>query len=226
LIEKVDSLFLYPGRLFMSANRRRKLILDPIEENAEEEDIEFLNVRGECETVFSAFSVFFDVSGLLHLIVSGCAIAYLLILTATDDFSEWARFFCRLSQAADYFFYVVTVVLFVSTFSMTALLIQINSRSTLAKMALGVSAAFQAIALAVTTYCIPMSIMARRSVDDFGEWYTSALAQESGMRILCNRYRPAIIFKLVCLVVTGPIVSFFMSRIRSPTFNTIFTRVR
>jgi hypothetical protein len=209
----------------MSANRRRKLLLEPITADSEEEDIELLGIKSECQIVFSSFGVFFDAAGVLHLIVCGCAIAYMLILTSTNEFSVWARFFSRLSQAADYFFYVMTFILFVSTFSMTALLVQIKSRNTLALVSLGASAVLQAVALVINTYCIPMSIMVRRSVDEWGEWYASPMAEAPGKAALYDGYRPVIIFRLVCVAVTGPVVSFFQSRIRSRTFYNVFTRL-
>jgi hypothetical protein len=149
----------------------------------------------------------------------------MMILTATDDFTEWARFFCRLSKNADYLFYVLTFVLFVSTASMTALLVQINTRITLAVLAFGASAALEGLSLAITTYCIPMSLMARRSVDEFGDWFLAPLAVENARPVLYGAYRSAIIVRMVCIAIPAPIVAFFMSRIRAPTFATVFARM-
>jgi hypothetical protein len=208
----------------MSANRRRKLLVDHANVDSDEEDAELLLLRDECQAIFSLFGIFFDIIAVSHLFVAGCAIGYMIILTATDDFGEWARFFCRLSQSADYFFYVLTFFLFVGTASMTALLIQISSQISLVLVALGASALLEAISLTITIYCIPMSLMVHRSVDEFGEWYLSPLA-ENARPVLYGSYRSAIFVRLICVAIAGPVVSFFMSRIRAPTIATVFARM-
>jgi hypothetical protein len=209
----------------MSANRRRKLLLEQTDLDSDKQDLHLLNLKTECQAVLAPFGLFFDISALLHLIVCGCSIGYIMILASTDDFSEWAQFFCYLSQPADYFFYVLTFILFISTSVMTILLIQINFQNLMAKVVLAGSAGLQAIALLVTTYCIPMSIMIRRSVNEFGDWYHSPLAEDSAKKVLYNGYRGAIIFRLVCIAITGPLVAFVMSMIRSVTFQAIFAKM-
>jgi hypothetical protein len=188
-------------------------------------DIQLCNLRAECKAFLSPFGIFDYISALLHLIVCGCSIAYIPILTSTGTFAEWAQFFCDLSEPADYIFYVVTFILFVSTSAMMALLIQIKLQNTFAMVALGASAVLQAAALVVTTYCIPMSIMVRRSVDEFGDWFHSPLAEEFGTRLLYNGYRGAIIFRSVCIAITGPVVAFVMTIIRSVMFQAIFVKM-
>ena len=207
----------------MSANRRRFLTSEQVDAELDAEELE--EMKNESRTVLETVGSVIDILALFHLLISGCAIAYLAILSSTTDYERWSLYFADISQPADFFFYVTTFILFLYVFLMTVVVGQVDSRNSMAKVVFIGCTALLGLSLLLGTLSIPMSMMLKRSLDDFGDWIRSPMAIEVGQSRIYGVYKPMLIIRMATLVITGPVCSFLVAQIRYDTWSLMYMRL-
>jgi hypothetical protein len=71
-----------------------------------------------------------------------------------------------------------------------------------------------------------MSLMLKKSVKDFGDWYLSPLATGGGARSLFyGKYRPVIMFRMATIVVTGFFSGIGVIAWAPDTFQAVYRRM-
>ena len=209
----------------MSVNRRRQLTFGQAHIQLDDESEEVVQLRRECQSFLSAIGQVIDFLAIFHLIIAGCATAYLSIILSTSDYVRWSSFFATLSQPADFFFYVVTFFLFLYVFGMTAIMFQIKTASQIARVAFMICAVVLGASLFLGTTSLPMAMMLDRSTSEYGNWISSALAQEVGKPKFYNVYRPIVTAKMLAIIFTAPVCSYLVSSVRYPTFYMMFSQM-
>lgn len=209
----------------MSVNRRRQLTFGQVHIELDDESDEVLQLRRECQGFLSAIGQMIDFLAIFHLIIAGCAIAYLSIILSTSDYARWSSFFADLSQPADFFFYVITFVLFLYVFGMAAILFQIKTGSQVAKVLFLICAVILGVSLFLGTTSLPMAMMLSRSTSEYGDWISSPLAQEVGKSKFYDVYRPIVTVRMLAIILTAPICSYLISSVRWQTFNIMYSRL-
>lgn len=209
----------------MSANRRRFLTSEQIDADLDANGEELEEMKNESRSFLEMAGSVIDILALFHLLISGCAIAYLAILSSTTDYERWSLYFADLSQPADFFFYIITFILFLYVFIMAVVLGQVDSRNSMAKVAFIGCAALLGLSLLLGTLSIPMSMMLKRSLDDFGDWIRSPMAINAGKSKIYDVYKPMLVIRMITLIITGPICSFLVTQIRYETWALIYMRL-
>lgn len=209
----------------MSANRRRLLTFEQVDSELDADSEELQEMKNESRGFLEAVGQVVDILALFHLLISGCAIAYLAIITCISDYGRWSLYFADVSQPADFFFYVITFVLFLYVFLMAAVLGQVNYRNSISQILFSGCAILLAISLLLGTISVPMSMMLKRSLTEFGNWITSPMAIHVGESKIYSVYKPMLIIRMISLIVTGPICAYLVTQIRYETWNLIYMRL-
>ena len=207
----------------MSANRRRFLTSEQVDAELDAEELE--EMKNESRTVLETVGSVIDILALFHLLISGCAIAYMVILSITTDYAKWSLYFADISQPVDFFFYVSTFILFLYVFLMTVVVGQVDSRNSMARVVFIICTILLGLSLLLGTLSIPMSMMFKRSLDDFGDWIRSPLAVHAGQSRIYGVYEPMLVIRMVTLIITGPLCAFLVTQIRYDTWTLIYTRL-
>ena len=178
--------------------------------------------REECKSIIDIYGVLIDIFAIIHLLIAGSALAYIIVLVSTSDFSLWCSYFVRISLPSDIVFYIFTFLIFISNFILVAIMFQVRSANSLGKGLLCASCALLALSLFLTTFSFPMSYMLRQSYIDYGDWYTSRLAETEPRDLLYGSYRILAIVRMILIIIPSFIFPYFVSTIRTTLFQQLY----
>ncbi|KAK8882268.1 hypothetical protein M9Y10_044910 [Tritrichomonas musculus] len=180
------------------------------------------HAREECNEIIHMFQSFISIFCIVHLFFAGAAAAYILILCVNNDFTNWFSIFCRISLISDILFYVITFLIFVANFIFVAILYQLRSPRMLQKSLLILSAGLLLLSLFLTNFSLPMSYMINRSIDDYGDWYTSKLVDGGVSSLFQKNYKYLAVARMTLIIISSFIFPLFVSSYGYSIFKELY----
>ncbi|EAX92930.1 hypothetical protein TVAG_335920 [Trichomonas vaginalis G3] len=161
-----------------------------------------------------------DFMSVYHMILSGMALGYAIILQSQKEISLWISYFVRLTQFADYFFYISTFLIFITTFIFAGVL-HITNWDPFSKYVLWACSFLLLVNMFSTTYSLPMSLMVTKLNWTNDYWYKTTIALNTIAKELYSIYRPLSIFRMITIVATAPFVAYFTSDCRGASWDAL-----
>lgn len=183
------------------------------------------HAREECNIIIGLYQTIIKIFGILHLFVAGAALGYIVVLVSDNDFSIWFSIFAKVSLPSDLFFYVITFLIFVANFTFVGILYRVPFPHTIEKAFLIISAVLLLISLFLTTFTLPMSYMIKKSINDYGDWYSSKLVDNGASNLFYNIYKNIAIVRMILVIISGIIFPMFVSRSVWRVFNELYHSV-
>lgn len=178
------------------------------------------DTKRKARLLITVIGYIIDLMSVYHMILCGMALAYIIILQSAKDHQIWMSYFVRLTQFADYFFYISSFLIFICVFIFAGVL-HIVKWDPLPKYVLIASAFVLLVSLFSTTYALPMSLMVTKLNFQVNYWYKTSVAMDTIIPELYNVYRPLAIFRMVTIIVTSPFVAYFTSDCRGGAWESL-----
>ena len=179
----------------------------------------------ECRTFIDIYGVILDLITIFQLFLSGITIAYLIILTATSEFTAFCRYFIKLAFPTDVFFYAVTFIIFLSIYTFTYAIYQVHWTNRAIFLLMIVVLILLIFTFFFNTLSFPMSIFLKESLTKYGEWFDLLGESSSAYSLIYSRYRTFAIIRMVFLLLTSLICGFSISTYRADIWYIIKTNL-
>ena len=199
--------------------RKRYLYFENFDQKNSISQQDLIDAKEDTKNVLNFIGISIDIFTVIHLFLSGLALGYIIILIQNTNLEIWYSYFGKIIQKADYFFYLSTYICFIYIFLLVGVLHIIKWNDLYLLISLYFCLTLLGISLFFSTYSIPMSHMLIRSNNIDKYWYKTINAKRNILPLLYTTYKRFSIFRMISIIITSPISSFFVHQLREISFN-------
>lgn len=190
---------------------RRELTFEPFRTGKEVTPEELEHVRQESMRIIDGVGIVIQIITILHLLFSGMAIAFIVVLLCGQDYQEFLSYYVYLAQPTDIMFYIFEFVFFVSNFLLTGIMFYVRYRDQAAKIIMIIVLVLLGISLVTSTITMPSSVMLNRITNDLPDWYDIPVISQQVESLIAGAFKILIIIRMVCIILSSVLSAFICS---------------